>query len=470
MQSIVCVNTEIPTVEEELDYCSEGSLRDFDIVVFDPELPFFSRIDYSGGGSSLSIEGAKDFAEAAKHWTRELRDAVAGGKTVFVNMSALKEDTAAVSYTTGARNARNYSTTTVNNYCVVPSLRRIRNARGQRLLVKDPSFRGLYDAIKEIAEYRVVFEEPSILKVAFSAKDGTAVGGVMRLEGLPGALVLLPHFDFDVEGFTDLDPREGERVWTEKALSTSHALVGQLVAIDRILRGSVAQTPPPESLEGCPKPNLMQHIERRIVEIDSRIFDLGKQREAEDTRREDVAAYSHLLYETGKPLERAIEKALRLLGYSVETFRSGDLEIDHVIVGPSGVRMIGESEGKDTSAIDISKFRQLESNIGEDFERDEVETPAKGLLFGNGFRLTAPANRPQQFTDKSLTNARRLGSALVRTMDLFPVATHLLDNPDDEEFKMSCREAIERTVGTVVEFPTANDAEGSGAGKSNDGV
>ncbi len=167
----------------------------------------------------------------------------------------------------------------------------------------------------------------------------------------------------------------------------------------------------------------------------------------------ELLEYSHLLYETGKPLERAIEKSLKLLGYSVETLQIRDLEIDHVIVGPSGYRMIGESEGKDNNPIDISKFRQLESNIGEDFEREEVKEPAKGVLFGNGFRLSSPSERSEQFTQKSLTNARRLGSALVRTCDLYAVAVYLLDYPDNEAFREACREALENTVGGIVKFP-----------------
>lgn len=170
-------------------------------------------------------------------------------------------------------------------------------------------------------------------------------------------------------------------------------------------------------------------------------------------QREEMLVYSHLLYETGKLLESAIEKVLRLIGYEVDTLRIGDLEIDHVIVGPNRIRMIGESEGKDNSAIDINKFRQLESNIGEDFEREEVGTPAKGLLFGNGFRLSPPAGRAEQFTHKSLINAGRLGSALIRTADLYPVAVYILDNPDDDAFKASCRAAIEDTSGGIVQFP-----------------
>jgi hypothetical protein len=116
--------------------------------------------------------------------------------------------------------------------------------------------------------------------------------------------------------------------------------------------------------------------------------------------------------------------------------------------------MIGESEGKDTSAIDISKFRQLETNINEDFSRDEVDVPAKGVLFGNGYRLIEPEKRQSSFTQKCLINAKRLGTALVRTSDLYRVVLHILNNPKDEKFKQKCREAIERTRGDIVEFPT----------------
>lgn len=120
--------------------------------------------------------------------------------------------------------------------------------------------------------------------------------------------------------------------------------------------------------------------------------------------------------------------------------------------------MIGESEGKDNNAIDISKFRQLETNIREDFEREEVDQHAKGLLFGNGFRLSVPSERAEQFTAKCLTNATRFGAALVRTADLYKVAVHLIDHPDDEYFKNACRAAIEDTVGGIVQLPDPTPA------------
>jgi hypothetical protein len=450
MKSIVCVNTDIPTVENVLSYASDGSLRDYDVVVFDPELPWLSRIDFSGGGSCISIEGTAQLNKWMSHWSGELRVALAAGKTVFVVLSPYKDDQAAIGSTITSKNHRTYQTTGINNYSVIPGKLRVKNARGRGIVVKDSAYKGLYDAIKEIAEYRVVCEPAASIHSVFTAKDGTAVGGVMKFDEWPGSIVLLPCFDFDADGFTE--PSDNE-AWTKKALKTGHTLVGQLLEIDRMLRGSAELTPPPGWLNAIEMPKVVGEIETVTAQIDAQIEKLRQQRREQVLQKSDVLEYSHLLYETGKPLERAIEKALRLLGYTVETLRIGDLEIDHVVVGPSGKRMVGESEGKDSSAIGISKFRQLESNIGEDFDRDEVDQPAKGLLFGNGFRLASPGERPEQFTAKSLTNAARLGSALIRTTDLYAVALHLLNHPDDEAFRNACRAAIEDTCGGIVIFP-----------------
>ncbi|MCB8838083.1 hypothetical protein [Aurantimonas sp. VKM B-3413] len=452
MKSIAWVNVEVPADEGYVEYGSGDSLRDYDIVVFDPEIPYYSRIEFGGGGSCISIEGSEAIEKASSHWFREITDALAVGKSVFVVLSAYEEDQAATNYTPGPKGARNYQTKTINNYAAVPEKFQVRNARGRRIVTKDAAFKSLYGTIKEITEYRVVFEPPLSIRTAFAAKDGAALGGVVKSDRWAGSLVLLPYFGFTADEFIELDS-QGDGAWTKKALDIFQALAGQLVSLDRTLRSSADHTPPPAWLGGLPKPMVIDVVENTIGTIDARINELRHQRDKKSRQLDDLKEYSRLLYENGHSLESAIEKVLRLLGYTVETLRSGDLEIDHVIVGPSGIRMIGESEGKDNSAIDISKFRQLESNIGEDFERDDVEKPAKGILFGNGYRLSPPHDRAEQFTQKCLINAARLGSALVRTSDLYYVAHYLLDHPDDESFRSACRNALEVTVGGIVQFP-----------------
>ena len=452
MKSIAWINIELPTSSDEISYHSDSSLLDYDIIMFKPGLPYYERIEFSGGGSCMSIESTKLILTAQLHWTRELKGALEAGKTIFVVLDGYEESQAATGATLKNKSHRTFQTTLVNSYGPIPVKLSVRNARGRRITVKDSAFKTLYDLIKDFCEYRVVLDGSTAIRTAFTAKDGTPVGGVIRSEEWLGSIVLLPFFDFNVEVFIERSDEEGHE-WTKKAQGISHSFVNQLIAVDRMLKSSAALTPPPEWLSGFARPREVDNIEGEIAEIDSQIDNLRIKREEQVCQREEMLVYSHLLYETGKLLESAIEKVLRLIGYEVDTLRIGDLEIDHVIVGPNKIRMIGESEGKDNSAIDINKFRQLESNIGEDFEREEVGTSAKGLLFGNGFRLSPPAGRPEQFTQKSLINAGRLGSALIRTADLYTVAVYILDHPDDAAFKASCRAAIEDTAGGIVQFP-----------------
>jgi len=159
-----------------------------------------------------------------------------------------------------------------------------------------------------------------------------------------------------------------------------------------------------------------------------------------------------LLFEKGKILESAINLALEILGYKAENYNDGNLELDHVITPPEGDRFIGEAEGKDTSAINIDKFRQLATNIQEDLQREEIENPAIGISFGNGFRFTKPSERAEQFTTKCINTAKSSNCVLVRTIDLFRVAKYVKEL-NDETFAKSCRDVIKNSVGKIVDFP-----------------
>lgn len=261
-----------------------------------------------------------------------------------------------------------------------------------------------------------------------------------------GHVIFLPYFNLQ-----EYDKKS--RGWSAKAIQISHGLRGQLIAIDKFLRQQTTGTPAPQWVEETQAPKDVTAIDLAIAVIDAEIAALTLRKEEEIVKRERLLTFSKLLYENGKALEAVIQEGLHVLGFGAENYHSGDLEIDHVIVGPEGVRMIGESEGKDSSAIDISKFRQLESNINEDFQRDEVVAPAKGILFGNGFRFTKPEDRAEQFTIKCMTNAKRLRTALVTTTDLYKAVVYVLDHPEDEAFRAACRNAIETTEGEVVVFP-----------------
>ena len=93
---------------------------------------------------------------------------------------------------------------------------------------------------------------------------------------------------------------------------------------------------------------------------------------------EEAAQLRVLLYETGKALEGAVLKALRLWGFVAEGHHDAESEFDAIFISPEG-RFLGEVEGKDNKAVNIDKMGQLERNLQEDFAKDGVDSFAKGV-------------------------------------------------------------------------------------------
>lgn len=109
MKSIVTINSVVPTIEDHLSYFSGGSLRDYDIAVFCPTWPYLERINFSGGGSCLSIDSTARVVKAMFHWSSEILAALESGKTIFVILDEFSEDSGASS-STFTNNQRHYST------------------------------------------------------------------------------------------------------------------------------------------------------------------------------------------------------------------------------------------------------------------------------------------------------------------------------------------------------------------------
>ena len=159
-----------------------------------------------------------------------------------------------------------------------------------------------------------------------------------------------------------------------------------------------------------------------------------------------------LLYEQGKPLENAVILALKILGYSAENYQDKDLELDQVIISPEGYRYIGESEGKNEKAIEITKFRQLLESLNADFSRKEINEKAFGILFGNPERMIEPKDRTLDFTSKCKIAADREKIALIKTIDLYEIVKYLKEHKN-KKFQKKCRLVIHKGLGKIVKFP-----------------
>jgi hypothetical protein len=258
--------------------------------------------------------------------------------------------------------------------------------------------------------------------------------------------------DSDQEGEDD-EPEDSEESWTPSAIQFGKRLVVALVGLANTLKQSVTATPPPDwSMTSQYRLAAEAEVELAISERANKILKLQSEKAALEISLVDTGKLRGLLYEQGTPLESAVLEAMKLFGFDAQPFAGGDSEFDGVFVSPEG-RLLGEAEGKDNKAINIDKFSQLERNLQEDFQRDEITEHAKGVLFGNAFRLKPLDDRGEFFTAKCVSAARRIDAALVRTPDLFAPAKYLKENPSDTAYAQKCRLAIFVTAGTLVEFP-----------------
>ncbi len=235
---------------------------------------------------------------------------------------------------------------------------------------------------------------------------------------------------------------ENKLAWAKEAKQFAARIISSVVALDKALHSSGEVTPEPQ---WAADPAFELAVEDGLR---SELLDAERQVEEAQKRKEDVQALLKaagrmraLLYEKGRPLESAIIDALRLFGFSAKQYKWGGSEFDVVFESAEG-RLLGEAEGKDSKAINVDKLRQLTMNIQEDLQREEVNAPAKGVLFGNGYRLSPPREREVQFTEKCVTASRSFSAALLATSEMYTAAQYLSNHPEDDAYAKACREAI----------------------------
>jgi hypothetical protein len=326
----------------------------------------------------------------------------------------------------------------------------------------NPLFSDLFEKFRDNLEYQLYIEGAKGAQVICTGKDKTKILGSIYKVG-KGNLIVLPYIKYDSVKFTE-HRGKGENkkeYWTKDAIQFGKSLVKMFVDIDKALQKSGDRTAPPDwtnqsDFQLHEEKILKEQVEETTKEIGVLIVKKGQLL----TKIEQEIKLRDLLFETGKTLENAINLALKILGYSSEGYNDGVMELDHIIISPERDRFIGEAEGKDSSAVNIDKLRQLLINIHEDLQRAEVEIPAVGILFGNGFRLIEPSRREEQFTAKCLSVAKTSSCALVKTSDLFRVAKYVKES-EDRDFAKKCREVIKSSIGKIVLFPDLPAARGA---------
>ncbi|MHB2029791.1 MAG: hypothetical protein ACYCPT_13395, partial [Acidimicrobiales bacterium] len=403
-------------------FTSKRSLLDWDIVLFKPELAeFYSHSDGQYRGKrSLSDRGSFSLKECCEHWHREITQAFDTGKTIIIYLPSLEEvyvDTGQRTYSGTGRNRQTTQQVALyTNYHAIPATIAPVNASGSamKLVSKGAEVLAPYWAeFGSQSNYEVLLTAEKIPACITTRMGDKPLGAFYRSKTSSGTLLLLPDVDFYDDKF--VKTKGDKQEWTTAATQFAGKFVSAIVALDRALRSTSEVTPEPAwATDSSYALGPESKLRLQLLEAERKVEQAQKDKEAIADQLSAAGRHRALLYEKGKPLEQAIIDGLRLLGFSAGPFKESESEFDVVFECAEG-RLIGEAEGKDSKAVNIDKLRQLSMNIHEDFQREEVSTPAKPVLFGNAFRLQPVTDRPDPFTEKCLSAAASSPTALVHT-------------------------------------------------------
>jgi len=276
-------------------------------------------------------------------------------------------------------------------------------------------------------------------------EEEKVVGAFAKNKATNGSIILLPFLKFG------------------RDVSLGKRFLKSLVEIDNSLKNSKADVmrTVQQSVDLTSIPNWAQNsifelpqeikIKTKLSNIFLKIYALHREKEQIKTKVAQAGAYKRLLYEKEKTLKHVIVECLKLLGFELMKPGNFDAELAMVFQSEEG-RFIGDIEGRDNDVIGFEKLKQLELNVLEDYSHDEAVKMAKGVLFGNAFRLHPLNRRKDFFSAKCIIAAKRNRIALVRTPDLFWIVKYLSEN-GDVHYAKKCREAILQSEGEVVNFP-----------------
>jgi hypothetical protein len=440
---------------EYLSFNKRASLLDWDVILFYPDIKNLIERDYGDTeyNGKLSLKNTKSFElkEACAHWRREILQAVRAGKLVVSFLNKFEQVYVATGSTSTSGSGRNQKVTRhvelISNYSSLPVELNWIETQGSSMILHT-SAKDLLSAywrnFGAQSRYNVVWDNNSPGTI-ITTRHGQKPVGLLNRDGSGGALVLLPELDLERAEYYEHD-EDGDEIWSKAGEQFSRLLVTEIVSLAKAIANESEKTPEPAWALS------EQFLLAREVSLKKDLLLAEENVETAQRHRQEIIAkisetteIKGLLYEKGHALELAIVGALKILGFKAEQYHNGNSEFDVVFECKEG-RLLGEAEGKDTKAINIDKLRQLSMNIHEDLQREEVTTPAKGVLFGNGYRLADPRGRQPQFTEKCISAAKSTSIALVSTDQLYAAAKYLSDK-NDSEYAKACRISLVSGVG-----------------------
>lgn len=426
---------------------SNASWLDADIIVIQPSIATFATTGVYDGIPCLTKASSTDFRAFRTRWHNQLKTALDHDKLVIFLMG--HHEPRAFYIEGGSKIGLTSNYTLVGSPMVDPS-----HVQGRQmdLAPHGVPIKDYWKSVGRYSQYNSLFGIRDS-KPIITTKSGNQMCGCWVQDR--GSLFVLPSIDWKGLEHGDLeqtDPSKEGYGYKVGQIEFARQLRQALVTIYKNLTTKDTPVAVPEWVSN-PENNVGREaaILAELVDVEARREQLEAKHVELELEMASEQSLKALLYASGKPLEAAVRRALEILGFETSNYVSENSEFDVVFVSLEG-RFIGEVEGRDNKAIAVDKASQLHRNIAEDFDRDEIDEMAKGVLFGNAFRTQPPPDRPEIFTDKAITFAATANIALVRTSDLFRAVQRYLASPDDA-FAEKCRKAVTTSVGKIVKFP-----------------
>lgn len=436
---------------ENVDFLSfeniNTALMDYDILIFYPNL-FYKKL------TNKNYSYYEEYKDINSKWLKKIFDFLFSKKNIFIfaTKPILLESKTTYNPT------RTYNIYTSDIFDTILQFTN-KNVESGKIVLKKANgiLDNFYNRFEKLLEYHIFYEKVIFNDTLFNRSLSTnsqinsqsidiftgrdknkILSSIVKIENR-GNILLLPEVVFKKEeDFNDL--------------------LNIIVEIDKNLNKEIMKNPKPQWLENNVNYsiNISENIKSELANIDKEINKLNENKEKLNQNLEKEEQIKDLLFENGKPLENAIIEALRILDYEAENIYIDNNEIDILAKSPERDIFCCEAEGKDNSAIDITKFRQLSDNLN--IYRDNYpDDTTYAILFGNPYRLKDIEERIEEsFTKHCLNRAKDNNVILIKTTDLFFVIRDIKncnDNKKIEEYKKKCREAILNSKGKIVVFP-----------------
>ena len=445
-----------------ISHADKESLSQYDIVIFNADIIGGLGLLYESLPSGEEFLSRSDYLKlnmACNHWHQELNNMYQNGKLVFILSSPQEKimvHSGGVSYE--KNKVQTYRTSMFDTYSCLPLSLVSRNTNGDIMKMVKHKYQNitkeLYEKLQEYTYFDTEFTEvPDGVVPVLTTRTGDTIGFLCE-NSKGGKYLFWPRIDMDNKKLFHYNEEKNQTFWTKEGEKVGNIIIQELTKLYKTK--NFEKEPIPDwvrnnnAFVGKKEAELLtdkKDTEEQIKTLTEHLTIIDKDLEQEEELKV-------LLYGTGHELEKAVNKALGILGLQAENYKhpTETLEIDNLIKYDD-MEIIGETEGKEKD-IHNDKISQLVTNLSQYYtlEIDLLTQKPKGVLFGNPERKTPCENRQLTFTEKCMQISRTEKIALVLTKDLFGIALYLKDHPD-ESYKKACVDAIINTESGIVQFP-----------------